>query len=374
MSKLASTGGVAQVREATFADYPQMAALESRYRLHPRPYDEWVHLWQGNPACRDLPEWKIGWVVENEQKEIVGHISNVPSAFEFRGRELIAASGRGLAVDERYRSYAFPLFSSFFNQKNIDLILNSTVNAQGMNLHELFHCQRCPAGAWDQSVFWITGYRGFAAKLAESKNAPLPTLLSYPVSAVLAVQDVFKRQPRPPKIQGAELDFTAGFDQRFEVFWKELKARQPSSLLAVRSHDTLDWHFKFALEQQRVWIVTLTCDSSLRAYGIFLRQDNYNVGLKRVRLVDFQSLDNEPHALGGMLWLALERCREQGFHMLEVNGFSAEKRAMLEPLAPHHRQLPCWLYYYKARDKQLAESLKDPSVWDPTPFDGDGAL
>ncbi len=373
MSKTGSTGGVARIREATLADYPQMAALESRYQLHPKTYEEWLHLWQGNPACRDLPDWKIGWVVENEKNDVVGHISNVPSAFELGGRKLIAASGRGLVVDEHYRSYGFPLFSAFFNQKNVDLIVNSTVNAQGMTLHELFHCRRCPSGAWNESVFWITHYRGFGEKLAEMKNLPAPSLLRYPISGALALRGAFRRRPRRVEVEG-EFDFTSQFDSRFDSFWEELRARRAGQLLAVRSRETLEWHFHFPIARQRAWIITLTRGSSLRAYAVFLRQDNHNVGLKRVRLVDFQSLEDDSKVLAGMLQLMLDRCRQDAVEMLEVNGFSPEKRSMLEILSPHHRELPCWLYYYHAREKDVASQLKDPNMWDPTPFDGDGAL
>jgi hypothetical protein len=60
--------------------------------------------------------------------------------------------------------------------------------------------------------------------------------------------------------------------------------------------------------------------------------------------------------------------------MLEVIGLSPETQRGLAGFAPNHRDLPAWLYFYKAKDKALAEKLRDPRVWDPSPFDGDGAL
>src|SRR5689334_24802444 len=37
--------------------------------------------------------------------------------------------------------------------------------------------------------------------------------------------------------------------------------------------------------------------SGLRAYGIFMRQDVPEIGLKRIRMVDYQSLDADPELL-----------------------------------------------------------------------------
>jgi hypothetical protein len=361
-----------QIREAVFADYPGIAALEARYALRPKSYEEWIHLWTENPASR--PEWNIGWVVENASHDIVGYVGNVPSAFEFQGRTLVAASGRGLVVDEQYRSYSFPLFSRFFNQSNVDLIVNTTVNVNAVKLHELFHCQRVPVGIWDRSVFWITDYLSFAAKLAATKNLPLPNLLGYPLSAALAVKEKLRRKPLKPAGNGFEAAVATTFDQRFDNFWQELRKRNADSLLASRSRATLNWHFKFSLESQRAWVATVSQNGGLLAYAVFLRQDNHEVGLKRVRLVDFRTLNGNPELLVPMLTLALRRCHEQKIAMLEVIGASPETQQVLASFAPHRRDLPAWLYFYKAKDKQLAERLKDPGVWDPSPFDGDGAL
>lgn len=374
LAKKSSAEAASQVREAVFSDYSQIAALESRYGLNPKGNEEWSHLWKNNPVYRGLPNWPIGWVVENEKREIVGHIANIPSAYEFRGRSLLAASGRGLVVDERYRSYAFPLFSQFFNQKPVDLIMNTTVNAHGLKLHELFRCHRVPTGEWNRAVFWITDHRNFAAKLAATKEWPLPSVLSYPVSVALSVKSTMHRKPARTPGNGYEISECTKFDQRFDTFWDETRTSHPQALLSVRSSETLNWHFKFALQHKQAFVITVTHNAQLVAYATFLRQDNTEVGLKRMRLVDYQSVDSSAEHLVPMISLALRRCREQKVHMLEAIGFSPEKQRVLARIAPHKRELPCWLYFYRAKDKELAESLQDPSVWDPTAFDGDGSL
>ena len=181
-------------REAAFEDYPQIAALESRYGLHAKSFEEWKHLWVNNPAYYDFRHWPIGWVCENDQGEIVGSIGNIPLAFEFENRRLVTATSRGLVVDARYRAYSFPLLSHFFGQKEVDLFLNTSVNERVSRLHELFHALRVPAGAWDRSSFWITNYHGFTSSLLSRKQFSGPRMWSYPVAAGLFVRDLLARK------------------------------------------------------------------------------------------------------------------------------------------------------------------------------------
>jgi hypothetical protein len=60
--------------------------------------------------------------------------------------------------------------------------------------------------------------------------------------------------------------------------------------------------------------------------------------------------------------------------MLEIIGLSPEKRNVIDTLAFRHRDLHSWLYFYNTKNQSLAESLKDPKVWDPSSFDGDSSL
>ena len=171
-----------------------------------------------------------------------------------------------------------------------------------------------------------------------------------------------------------EVDSCTEVDSRFDVFWEALRQMNSQILLAVRTREVLEWHFAYALRNNRAWILTACKGSDLSAYAIFCRYDNQRFGLKRMRLVDFQSLDGTTFPLVNMLSWALERCRREGIDMLESIGFCARKRKVITEAAPYERKLPSWLYYYKTRDKSLAERLSAPRVWDPSQFDGDASL
>ena len=361
-------------RQARFDDHRQITELQARYGLEVETYEAWVHLWAGNPACKDFPDWPIGWVLENEDSQIVGYIGNLPSLYELGNQRVVVTSTRGLVVDVGYRNYSLPLLSHFFNQRQVDLFLDTTVSAGALRAHEVFRALRVPAGMWDQAFFWITNYGGFSASLLARKEVRWARGLQPPVSASLFLRDVFEGRLLKTRRNGIEPISCTKFDERFEDFWQKLRKARPDRLLANRSQQMLDWHFKHPLAENRAWVLTISDAGGLAAYAIFLRQDNPTFSLTRMRLVDFQTLDGNTELLAPIICQALARCRREGIHMLEAIGFAPDKQRIIDSLSPHQRVLSSWRYFYKTGTRELAESLKNPQVWDPSCFDGDASL
>src|SRR5262249_48126007 len=144
--------------------------------------------------------------------------------------------------------------------------------------------------------------------------------------------------------------------------------------LAVRTREVLEWHFRYALVDKRLWIATVVDNSRLVAYGIFGRLDSREFGLTRMRLLDYQSLDGRTALLEPLLCWALRKCRNEGMHMLEIVGRWLEKGELIEGVAPHRRKLDAWRFVYRANNPDLAMSLRDPRAWAPSLFDGDATL
>lgn len=363
-----------KLREASFKDYEQVASLESRHGLAKgKSYEEWSHLWLGNPLYRELQgDWRIGWVLEDENNQIVGSMGNIPLLYEFEGRRILAASGRSWVAEPTYRSASLLLLDHVINQRGVDLYLNNTVGATSTAGVNAFQCARVPVGVWDEAAFWITHYPGFLESFLARKKYPLAKPLSYPLSAAVFL----KERLRHNALSAGDVEVTAcpAFDERFDEFWVDLKGRSPQLLLAVRTREVLEWHYKYARSNNRLWIVTAVDGPRMVGYAIFDRRDNPKFGLTRVRLVDFQSLDGGTALLPPLLSWALRKCRDQGIHMLENVGRWLEKGEVLETIAPYRRRLPTWSYYYRANNPALAESLRDRRAWAPSLFDGDASL
>ena len=365
-----------RIRPAALEDYSQIAALGARYGLHSKKFDSWKDLWLANPVYRQLPDWPLGWVLENEERQISGFIGNIPQSYTLEDRTVLAAASHALVVDLPYRSHSLSLISRFYSQKNVDLFLSTTANAQASKAYAVFGARRVPLGTWDSSAFWVLDHCQFAATALAMKNIVLAKPLGYLVGAGLYVKDAFRGSFDSRGAAGTEIAECSCFDQRFETFWEELRVGRSSVLLAARSRETLQWHFKAALADNQAWILTVSDGCRLRAYSVFFRQDSVRFGLKRVRLADFQcgDEDHRDELLKQMISYAVSLCRRERVHMLETIGLPLDKQRVIDSLRPHRRELPCWLYFYKTNDKHLAKALIRPEVWDASYFDGDSSL
>ena len=385
-----------KLREARLEDYEQIAALESRFGLTAKPYNEWVHLWQGNPVYRELKtDWPIGWVFEDQDGKIVGSVGNIPLLYELDGRRILVASSRSWVADVEYRSVSLLLLDNLIRQRQVDLFLSNTVGDKAVAAITAYGCSPIPVGIWDEVAYWITNYRGFFQSIVAMKNyrltrpfafpswegswtrlkalrARLSKPLSYPLSAAAFLKDrLAKTSVREGEV---EVKLCTDFDDRFDSFWEEVKRNNRHLLLAVRTREVLEWHFKYALLGNRLWIVTAVDGPRLVAYAIFEKSVNPRSGFKQVNLVDYLSLEDGTSMLEPLLAWTLRRCRSEGVHVLEHTGRWMEKGEFIETAAPYRRKLGTWSYFYHTNNPELRVLLNSRQVWTPSLFDGDATL
>jgi hypothetical protein len=71
----------------------------------------------------------------------------------------------------------------------------------------------------------------------------------------------------------------------------------------------------YPLRNNRLWIAAVVDSRRPAAYAIFNKRDNPRIGLKRVRLVDFQSLDGSTALLAPLLsWAVRNSLPAQAVH------------------------------------------------------------
>lgn len=361
-----------RVREASLSEYQQIVALTARNGLEVRTQEAWEHLWINNPVYRKFPNWAIGWVMEQDG-EIVGFLGNIPTSYNFKGREIVSACTFSMSVDVPFRGHARLLINQLlrWGKANLEFHFCTTANEHSGPLSDRLKIPRVPVGDWSKSAFWIANYHEFLEAALERKG--WPTLLAYPASVAIALRETVTRS-RTWMRDTSHLRLYSEFDQRFDVFWEELKSGYPNRLLATRSRDVLDWHFNQALAGKRIWILTLNQGLRILAYAIFCRGDNPQIHLKRMCLIDFQSLNGDHEVLVSMLSWALRKCKEERIHMLEAFGFRPDKQCVIDRVAPYRRRLRAWAYFYRPVNQTLQEQLQDVDVWDPSQFDGDASL
>jgi hypothetical protein len=360
-----------EFREARFEDYEGIATLEHSQGLASKPFDEWRRLWIGNPCFKEMRRrWPIGWVLTDGNR-IAGCLSNIPLAYMFQGRKLIVAAGRGWAVEDQYRSYSPLLMDEYFQQENVDIFLNNTVNDKAAKAFDTFGSLRVPLGDWGSAAFVVTGHRGFAESALRIKEIPQPRLLSYVAGAALSLKDRFVAKPIPSS--DIEATLTRSFDHRFDTFWNCLCERS-RTLLAVRSRDVLQWRFGAGLKNGTIWVLTAGSNDKIDAYAIFQQRDEPQYFLKRARIIDFQARDQHDEYCAALTRRACDECCAQGIHVLEQVGCNLIKSRVFEQAAPYRRKLPSWSFFYLAKNAELAGHLSRPEAWEPSSYDGDASL
>jgi len=363
-----------KLREANLEDYEQIVAIQNRNGLASRARENWLGFWQDNPVYRRRrATWPIGWLLEDTDCKIVGWLGNLPSAYYFARREVLCASASPWVVDESYRGYSMLLLDRFTRQKDVHLLVNTTAGPTAGPVCNLFGYSKVPVGDWDKSAFWITNYCGFLRVTSSMKGVPLAENLSYPLAAVLFLKDYFKSDQTHVDSSFPQIELCSRFDSRFDDFWEQLKQQRSDILLAVRTQETLEWHFREQLAQGQLWIFTACKESRIIAVALLDRRNNGR-GLKSVRLVDFQALPGWEKMLRPFLSRALEKCRSEGIHLLEVTGCWLDRPGLPRVFPPHYRGLPSWIFYYKALNEELARALQEPTVWAPSSFDGDASV
>jgi len=361
------------LREALPEDYEQIASIEARYGLAAKSYEEWCHLHLTNPVRYESdPPAPVGWVIESGDGRIVGSVGNIVLPYELGGRRIRAGTGRALVVEPAYRSLSLLLLDRLMHRPGVELFLTNAITPASAPSFDALGCARVPAGMWDRSVFWITHYRGFMASFLARSHAVAARQLSYPLAAAAFLKERLAR--RRTHVTDIEVQWCQGFDDRFEDFWEHLRNTKPHVLLADRSRDVLEWHFRHAMRKKQLWIAAAIDGPRIAAYALFDQRDNASFGLKRVRLVDFQSRDTTGGLLLPLLSWAIRKCRDEGIHMLESVGAPPGKEEWIAGCAPHQRKLTAWTYVYQASTPYLAECLRDPSAWDPTLFDASASL
>lgn len=363
------------LREATFDDHARIAALQIRNGLRTRSNADWRRLWITNPAylAKRLP---IGWVLEGPDGQIGGYLGNLPLSYRFRGEWIHAATDHSWVVDPQYRLRSVELLNRFLRQPEIDLFICATPNSTAERILRAFEFIPASSGRWNQAGFWITGYRGFSAAALRAASIRGWRALSYPLSAALALGDwiqPFFGKPGPRDAHG-EFEIASHFDERFDTFWGELQRESGVRLLADRSRAALEWHFQHSLDRGGARLLTAARNGRLVAYAVFDRYDHPDLGLKRMRIADFQALHGFEELLSPALRWAIEASRKEGLHLVENAGCWSESLGVRGTVPPHHRHLPWGRFYFKTRDDELARQLKNPEVWTPTGFDGDATL
>ena len=366
-----------KIREISSNDYEQVRLLLIRNGLFPPNKHLWESLRKENPEISNnekLKNWPMGWVLENDNGRIVGNLWNILMIYKFKDKKLTAAIASSWTVDKSYRAYSIPLHENFFIQKNVDIFIATTVNyTAGRVLEGVFKAKKIPFNSSNQILFWITNYHNFVKSFMMKKNIPLK-ILSYPISLGLKILDRIRNNRRIRRNRKIKIKEYHCFDQKFDVFWENLKNKNRGRLLCIRNREWLEWHYNDYKYTNKLSIFCVEKKGEITAYGILRRADKPKINLTRMKLVDLQTIDNSEIAIEEIIKSCIRKCKLEKISVFEVVGFNKEKRNIIEKYKPLNRKFQSWPFFYKVSNKKLGLELENSRVWDICGYDGDASL
>ena len=364
-------------REAVFDDCVEATALLAALGLDMPEGDlaaraHWRRFWQDNPAFiegRTKPS--PGWLLEDDGR-MVGFFGNVPLLYYFGEHPVVVADASQWGVEMPYRSDVGLLADAYFGQANADMLLVTTGIKPTGRIFERYGASRIPQSDYDQILYWITDAPGFL-KAAVRKKGYGPGISSLAALAGGLPLAMLKGGRPTGGVANIDLVGVTDIDDSFDDLWQR-KVGEMERLLACRTAKCMRWHFDAPGIGGRTKFLIAKKDGRLDGYAAGMREDQPDIGLKRLKIVDL-FVDNDDAAIvSGLLTEAHALARSEGCHVLEMIGLPSALRQIVLAHNPLMRSMPTWPLYYKALNSDFADPLANPESWYITPIDGDTAL
>lgn len=365
------------IREAVFEDCWQVADLQRKFGLEPDTPEDWERLWVNNPAKHaNVP---IGWILE-EKKQVVGFLGNVSRSYDLAGKEIKAVAARGWVVEPDFRNMTVLLLSKYLNQKNVDILLNSSSNDKAYHVFVKMGSRTVPLNVYEKLLFWVTNGQNFITSVAAYLR--MPPVLSrgagligaffsalpvwgidyYMNRKITILSNRYVMRVIEPDMIGDE----------FDRLW-EIKRSEHIKFLADRSSSKLKWHFSKEAFDTR--IICCYEQGELKGYLAIAKMRNGKTDFIRYVIIDLIALNDSPLVVEYLIASAYKLSRSEKAVAMELLGFNDEIRKVVKGMKAMGRKSFPTPFTFKLVNKDLSQDqFEKKDIWYPSLFDGDSSL
>ena len=358
-----------KIRTANYDDLEEIKALCARNGLNIKKINQ--KIWKELPAIKEFKNIPIGWVLESNEKKIVGVILNLFMNYTLNGKIYKAAIVSSWAVDDKYRKDSLNLFNCWLNQKNIDILIDNRRAQRTAKILKAYKFKNISTKDYQNIMYWVLDYPHFIRAVIKKKIKIFIGPFIFIAAAVLKLYDLIIGRNKN-FVHKKIANEVKSFDEKFYVFWNNLPKN--NKFISERSSASLKWHFDRAINNKKISVLTLSDENILRGYTVIMRADNDDIGLKRMQIVDLQTLPNNDNTTTDLITNAIMYARKQGVHILEIVGFGDDVRNQAAKMNPYIRKLSYSPFFYKLISKDLKHAFSDKIEWDASLYDGDGSL
>ena len=144
------------IREVNFEDSLKIKDLTNRNNIEIYDKFDWKKVWKENPYLKkNNIKWFLGWLIEDDEKNIVGHIGSLPTQYYYNSISYNGAVMSCWIVDEKYRHYSMELMRRNIAQKNIDFSIVTSANSKTESALTAFDWRKIPVKKYNEKLHII---------------------------------------------------------------------------------------------------------------------------------------------------------------------------------------------------------------------------
>ncbi len=363
-----------KIDEINLKDWNDIQELRTRVGLGGRFGEYQQQLFESNPLLANGKKYSKGWVIKDNNR-IVGFIGSIPLLYRYKNNDIIAATTNSFGVESYYGNFTLQLALTFLNQKNIDLLLNTTANKSAEIIFSYLKTKKIPQKNYNKALFYISDGRSFTKSALMKKK--IPRIIASSLSLILT-PFLFFIQNRLPSfslnenITIEEIDIKS-IGKDFDDLWIRKTESEPDRLYGYRNSKYLKWHFGFFEENELTFLCAYK-GKILIGYIILRHDEVKEIALKRSKIVDLFVEQDDKNIIDKLISEAYSRSKIKGSSILEMVGFPKNIRDRFKSNKPYSRIFPSWPFLYKAVNSKLKKDLKLEESWYASSFDGDASF
>lgn len=354
------------VRPFHLVDVAAVNALLGAAGWPQRSPEGWRWL-DGSPALRDLGA-PAGWVLEDRAGAVAGFVGNWVQRF-VRGGEAdrFGASGFSLVVGPQGRGGAQALIRTVMNQPGVFAAYTLNANPRAARFYPRMGLRPWPEATHDRKLSWVVAPGVCLAGRAWRALADRAPNLAVRLGERMMNPRLGER-PRLALPRGVAVLTDLRDRSRWADFWTALKVE--GGLTADRSPAAMRWRLADPDLATPPLMLVFNRGPRITGYAMAMLGKDSIVAPPSLEIIDLMALNGEAEAVPLLMQALREAAPLLGAAKMRLQVVTPGLMQALGPWAASARREGGWGHGHA----RFNEDAPDPSLWAPTPFDGDYAL
>lgn len=353
-----------QLREINERDYPGVQALHRAVGWPERSLAGWRWL-HANPARLDIGA-PAGWIAEGPDGQPAAHVGNLIQRFRLGDRRLHGATGFSIIVSPAIRGASRAMLKAFTRQPDVFARYTFNANSRSQPLYVRHDMKPWPEQTHALKLSWIVDPLPLAlSRLWRRLYDAAPGMIG---SGERLMNDRLGRVARPALPPGVSLLTDFGDASPYAAFWRALN--REGRLLADRSPEVQRWRLQDPDLSQRPLILSFIRDGAVVAYAMAMMAKSNILEPPVLEIIDLEALADHADAVPALMGALKASARAMGASKLRLQTVTPQALERLGDFARTARREGGWGHCHV----HFSPDAPDPTLWSPTPYDGDYAV